>query len=134
MKRGDASDAQTPTHTLRKIRAPLLRWYDANRRDLPWRRTSDPFAIWISEAMLQQTRVETVIPYWERFLDAFPDVESLAKADLDEVYTVWTGLGYYSRARNLKAAAETMVAPITTPSSALLAAHTGGMVLLSRPL
>ncbi|MEE8164102.1 MAG: A/G-specific adenine glycosylase [Myxococcota bacterium] len=96
--------------SIRKIRATLLRWYDANRRDLPWRRTRDPYAIWISEAMLQQTRVETVIPYWERFLETFPDVESLARADLDDVYASWTGLGYYSRARNLKAAAETIVA------------------------
>ena len=95
--------------SIRKVRAPLLRWYDANRRDLPWRRTRDPYAIWISEAMLQQTRVETVIPYWERFLETFPDVESLARADLDDVYASWTGLGYYSRARNLKAAAETIV-------------------------
>jgi A/G-specific adenine glycosylase len=95
---------------IRRIRAPLLRWYDANRRDLPWRRSSDPYAIWISEAMLQQTRVETVIPYWERFLEAFPDVECLAQADLDDIYAVWTGLGYYSRARNLKHAAETIVA------------------------
>jgi len=94
---------------IRRLRAPLLAWYDANRRDLPWRRTNDPYAIWISEAMLQQTRVETVIPYWQRFLDAFPDVESLARADLDDVYAVWTGLGYYSRARNLKHAAETVV-------------------------
>ncbi len=94
---------------IRRIRRPLLRWYDANRRDLPWRRSSDPYAIWISEAMLQQTRVETVIPYWERFLEAFPNVESLARAELDDIYTVWTGLGYYSRARNLKHAAETIV-------------------------
>jgi A/G-specific adenine glycosylase len=93
-----------------EIRAPLLRWYDANRRDLPWRRSNDPYAIWISEAMLQQTRVETVIPYWERFLEAFPDVETLARADLDDIYAVWTGLGYYSRARNLKHAAGTIVA------------------------
>ena len=98
------------TVSLRPIRRPLLRWYDANRRDLPWRRTSDPFAIWISEAMLQQTRVETVIPYWERFLERFPTVESLATADLDDVYALWTGLGYYSRARNLKAAADYVVA------------------------
>jgi A/G-specific adenine glycosylase len=95
--------------SIRGIRAPLLRWYDANRRDLPWRRSRDPYAIWISEAMLQQTRVETVIPYWERFLESFPDVEALAAADLDEIYAVWTGLGYYSRARNLKHAAETIV-------------------------
>lgn len=100
----------TSASEIRKIRRPLLRWYDANRRDLPWRRTSDPYAIWISEAMLQQTRVETVIPYWQRFLEAFPDVDSLASADLDDVYAIWTGLGYYSRARNLKSAAETLVA------------------------
>ncbi|MFK7897855.1 MAG: A/G-specific adenine glycosylase [Myxococcota bacterium] len=95
---------------LRPIRRPLLKWYDANRRDLPWRRTSDPYAIWISEAMLQQTRVDTVIPYWERFLEKFPNVGSLARAEIDDVYAVWTGLGYYSRARNLKHAAETVVA------------------------
>ena len=95
---------------IRKVRAPLLRWYDANRRDLPWRRSTDPYAIWISEAMLQQTRVETVIPYWEHFLEAFPNVESLAQADLDDIYAAWTGLGYYSRARNLKHAAETIIA------------------------
>jgi A/G-specific adenine glycosylase len=82
-----------------------LRWYRRNRRDLPWRRTRDPYAIWISEAMLQQTRVETVIPYYERFLTRFPDVGTLACADLDDVLGHWAGLGYYSRARNLHAAA-----------------------------
>ena len=95
---------------IRRVRALLLAWYDAHKRDLPWRRSRDPYAIWISEAMLQQTRVETVIPYWERFLETFPTVESLAAADIDDVYAVWTGLGYYSRARNLKHAAETIVA------------------------
>lgn len=87
------------------LRRALLAWYDRARRDLPWRRTQDPYAIWISEAMLQQTRVETVIPYWERFLARFPDVGSLAGADLDDVLGVWQGLGYYSRARNLHRAA-----------------------------
>jgi len=96
--------------SIRRVRAPLLRWYDANRRDLPWRHSRDPYAIWLSEAMLQQTRVETVIPYWRRFLARYPDVASLAAAELDEVYALWTGLGYYSRARNLKAAAESIVA------------------------
>jgi A/G-specific adenine glycosylase len=110
MSRHPTNEASRPSHGIRKIRAPLLRWYDANRRDLPWRRTRDPFAIWISEAMLQQTRVDTVIPYWERFLETFPDVETLAAANLDDVYAVWTGLGYYSRARNLRAAAQTIVA------------------------
>jgi A/G-specific adenine glycosylase len=92
------------------LRRRLLAWYDANRRDLPWRRTRDPYAIWISEAMLQQTRVETVIPYWERFLARFPDAAALAGADLDDVLGAWAGLGYYSRARNLHAAAREIVA------------------------
>ncbi len=92
-----------------RARRALLRWYDARQRDLPWRRTRDPYAIWISETMLQQTRVETVIPYYERFLERFPDVESLASADRDDVYALWAGLGYYSRARNLQAAARRIV-------------------------
>ncbi len=90
-------------------REALLAWYDAERRDLPWRRTRDPYAVWVSEMMLQQTRVETVIPYWHRFLDRFPDVEALARADLAEVYELWAGLGYYSRARNLSRAARAVV-------------------------
>jgi A/G-specific adenine glycosylase len=90
---------------LAEARAALLPWYRAHRRDLPWRRTRDPYAIWISEAMLQQTRVETVIPYYERFLRRFPDVAALARAPLEEVYAAWAGLGYYSRARNLHRAA-----------------------------
>jgi A/G-specific adenine glycosylase len=94
---------------VKAVRRALLVWYRANRRVLPWRETRDPYAIWISEAMLQQTRVETVIPYYERFLARFPDVESLATADLDDVLGVWAGLGYYSRARNLRAAARVLV-------------------------
>ena len=94
---------------LRALRARLLAWYHAHRRDLPWRRTRDPYAIWVSEAMLQQTRVETVVPYYERFLGRFPDVGALARADLDEVLGLWTGLGYYSRARNLHRAAREVV-------------------------
>jgi A/G-specific adenine glycosylase len=91
------------------LRRSLLDWYRANRRDLPWRATRDPYAIWISEAMLQQTRVETAIPYYERFLARFPDLQTLADADSDEVLGVWAGLGYYSRARNLHAAARIVV-------------------------
>ena len=91
------------------IRNALLGWYDANRRDLPWRRTKDPYAIWVSETMLQQTRVETVIPYYERFLADFPDDESLASADEEQVLERWAGLGYYSRARNLQRAAKSIV-------------------------
>ncbi len=83
----------------------LLQWYGLEGRDLPWRNTRDPFRIWISEIMLQQTGVETVIPYYEKFLARFPDIVSLANADIDEVIALWAGLGYYSRARNLHAAA-----------------------------
>lgn len=83
----------------------LLRWFDQHRRDLPWRRTTDPYHVWVSEVMLQQTQVTTVIPYYERFLKAFPDVQALAAAPVDEVMGLWAGLGYYSRARNLHAAA-----------------------------
>jgi len=92
------------------IRRKLGRWYDRNKRDLPWRRTSDPYAIWISEIMLQQTRVAAVIPYYERFLARFPRVEDLAAASATEVLAMWSGLGYYSRARNLQKAARQIVA------------------------
>lgn len=84
-----------------KLRSRLLAWYDKARRDLPWRRTRDPYAIWVSEIMCQQTRVDTVIPYYERFLKRFPTLRSLAKADEDEVLSLWSGLGYYRRARLL---------------------------------
>jgi A/G-specific adenine glycosylase len=94
---------------VKALRRALLGWYGRHRRPLPWRATRDPYAIWISEAMLQQTRVETVIPYYERFLERFPDVRALASADLDDVLGVWQGLGYYSRARNLRAAAQVVV-------------------------
>lgn len=87
----------------------LLSWYDRDHRDLPWRGQNDPYRIWISEAMLQQTVVATVIPYYHRFLKAFPDVEALARAADDEVMSAWAGLGYYSRARSLKRAAEALV-------------------------
>jgi A/G-specific adenine glycosylase len=84
----------------------LLAWYDQHAADLPWRRSTDPYRVWLSEIMLQQTQVETVKPYYERFLDAFPTVEALAAASLDRVLKLWEGLGYYSRARNLHAAAQ----------------------------
>jgi len=89
----------------KRIRPALLAWYRAQRRDLPWRRTRDPYAIWVSEIMLQQTRVETVIPFYERFLDKFPTVDALASADEEDVLAAWSGLGYYRRARGLQAAA-----------------------------
>lgn len=87
------------------IARALLAWYAAGHRDLPWRHTSDPYCIWVSEIMLQQTRAQTAIPYYERFLARFPDVASLAAAGEEEVLALWAGLGYYSRARNLCAAA-----------------------------
>lgn len=87
------------------FRRRLLRWYDAEKRDLPWRRTKDPYAILVSEFMLQQTQVSTVVPYYERFLNDFPTIERLARASEQEVLRAWAGLGYYSRARNLHAAA-----------------------------
>lgn len=87
----------------------LLKWYRKHRRDLPWRRTSDPYSIWVSEIMLQQTTVEAVIPYYERFLKKFPTVQSLASAPEEGVLKLWSGLGYYSRARNLHKAAHMVV-------------------------
>ncbi len=88
----------------------LLDWYVRSRRDLPWRRTRDPYAIWISETMLQQTRVETVLPYYARFLRELPDVGSLAEAPEEQVLALWSGLGYYRRARMLHAAAKAVAA------------------------
>jgi A/G-specific adenine glycosylase len=90
--------------------APLLRWYRRERRDLPWRRTCDPYAIWIAETMLQQTRTQTVLRYYPRFLARFPTVRSLAAAREDTVLAYWSGLGYYGRARNLRRAARDVVA------------------------
>ncbi len=92
-----------------KITKKLLAWYRRSRRDLPWRRTRDAYYIWVSEVMLQQTQVATVVPFYERFLARFPDVASLARAPLDDVLKQWEGLGYYARARNLHAAAREVV-------------------------
>lgn len=89
----------------RAITRRLLAWYDKNRRDLPWRKTRDPYAIWVAEIMLQQTQVDTVIPYFNRFLKRFPTPRSLARASRDDVLKSWENLGYYARARNLHEAA-----------------------------
>ena len=89
-----------------EIARALLTHFDAHRRAMPWRETSDPYAIWVSEVMLQQTRVDTVIPYWTAWMERFPTVHDLADADLDDVLKRWEGLGYYSRARNLHGAAK----------------------------
>ncbi|MBD2257714.1 A/G-specific adenine glycosylase [Pseudanabaena sp. FACHB-2040] len=91
------------------MRQALLAWYAAQGRDLPWRRSRDPYAIWISEIMLQQTQVKTVIPYYERWLQQFPTVEVLAAAEQQTVLKAWEGLGYYARARNLHRAAQAVV-------------------------
>jgi len=87
----------------------LLIWYDRSKRDLPWRRHRDPYFIWVSEIMLQQTRVDTVIPYFHRFIERFPTIVDLAEAPQEDVVKMWEGLGYYSRARNLQAAAQQIV-------------------------
>jgi len=104
--------------TVNAFRRALPRWYRRHKRDLPWRRTRDPYAIWVSEIMLQQTRVETVIPYYARWMRVFPTVAALARAPASRVLKLWEGLGYYSRARNLRRAAQMVVgrvAPLARP-------------------
>lgn len=98
---GESKDREV----FRYFGSELLDWYKREKRDLPWRRNRDPYAIWVSEIMLQQTRVETVIPYYHRFMERFPTIGDLAAAPEEEVLKAWEGLGYYSRARNLQAAA-----------------------------
>lgn len=93
---------------LSPFRSALRTWFDAARADLPWRRDHDPYRVWLSEIMLQQTQVNAVIPYYERFLASFPDIQTLAAAPLDRVLKLWEGLGYYSRARNLHKTAQTI--------------------------
>ena len=98
-----------PSRDLAEIRKRLLSWFRKYRRALPWRLNKDPYRIWVSEIMLQQTRVAAVIPYYERFLERFPDIGALAEAPEEEVLRLWSGLGYYSRARNLQRAAQQIV-------------------------
>lgn len=98
-----------PRKEKRTIRQRLLRWFARNQRPLPWRQARDPYAIWVSEVMLQQTQVATVVPYYQRFLKTFPTVRSLARADLSKVLRVWEGMGYYARARALHHAAKIIV-------------------------
>src|SRR5260370_31360553 len=92
------------------FRKSLLGWFRQFQRDLPWRRTKDPYPVWLSEIMLQQTRCAAALPYYERFLQRFPDVHALAAAPQEEVLRLWSVLGYYSRARNLQKAAQQIVA------------------------
>ena len=91
------------------LQQSLLKWYDEHQRDLPWRNATDPYPVWISEVMLQQTQVQAVIPYYLRFLKHFPNIAALAQADTDALLRLWAGLGYYSRARNLQKAAQIIV-------------------------
>ncbi|MBO7339361.1 MAG: A/G-specific adenine glycosylase, partial [Lachnospiraceae bacterium] len=91
---------------IKRISKPLLVWYDRNKRVLPWREKVTPYGVWISEIMLQQTRVEAVKPYYERFMHALPDISALSRVDEEELLKLWEGLGYYNRARNLKKAAQ----------------------------
>jgi A/G-specific adenine glycosylase len=97
---------ENPSGEWESLKRSLLVWYAKAGRDLPWRRSGDPYAIWVSEIMLQQTQVKTVIPYYHRWLAQFPTIEQLASADLQQVLKAWEGLGYYTRARNLHRAAQ----------------------------
>ena len=97
-----------PAAKLKRFRVDLLDWFRQQKRDLPWRRTKDPYAIWVSEIMLQQTRVAAAIPYFERFMERFPDYRALAMASEVDVLRHWAGLGYYYRARNMQKAAKTI--------------------------
>ena len=94
---------------LSAIAVPLLAWYDRNKRDLPWRHTRDPYRIWVSEIMLQQTRVAAVLPYYRQWMEALPTAEALAAVPEERLMKLWQGLGYYSRARNLQKAARVIV-------------------------
>ena len=100
------------TEEIRKMRDALLAWYAAHKRDLPWRATRDPYRIWVSEIMLQQTRVAAVLEHYRRFLEAFPTVQALAAASEPEVLALWSGLGYYRRARMLHRAAKVVAAEL----------------------
>ena len=96
---------QRTPRQLKALPAPLLAWYDVNRRHLPWREEVSPYRTWVSEIMLQQTRVAAVLPYFDRFMRTLPTVEALAAAPEEQLLSLWQGLGYYSRARNLQKAA-----------------------------
>ena len=105
----DSVGDRLPSFDILALRSGLLEWYGIQGRDLPWRRSRDPYAIWVSEIMLQQTQVKTVIPYYDRWLAQFPTLQTLASADQQQVLKLWQGLGYYARARNLHRAAQDIV-------------------------
>ena len=127
-----AAVAPSPRRNHAAIRRALLAWFRANARTLPWRGTGDPYAVWVSEIMLQQTQIATVTPYYHRFLEAFPTVSHLAQAPLERVLELWSGLGYYRRARHLhpgrqgrgatasrESSRKTMPASAPSPASAI---------------
>ena len=94
---------------LEQIVQPLLRWFDQNARILPWRDQPTPYRVWVSEIMLQQTRVEAVKPFYQRFMEALPDIQTLANCEEEELLKLWEGLGYYNRVRNMQIAARTVI-------------------------
>jgi A/G-specific adenine glycosylase len=104
-----AANTQNEIRKTEKLVSLLLSWFAQNARDLPWRRTRDPYGIWVSEIMLQQTQVKTVMPYWERWMRELPTIESLAKASPEKIHKLWEGLGYYTRVRNMQKAAQFIV-------------------------
>ena len=111
--RGIKGEVSTPHSALRTphlIVPLLLAWFTTAARDLPWRRTRDPYAIWVSEIMLQQTQVKTVMPYWERWMRQLPTIKSLARAKPAKIHKLWEGLGYYTRVRNMQKAAQQIIA------------------------
>ena len=114
-KSGGASRKNSPVHPVNPVKKSaelvslLLAWFKANARDLPWRRTRDPYAVWVSEIMLQQTQVKTVIPFWSRWMQELPTIEAAAKVNPAKLHKLWEGLGYYTRVRNLQKAAQAIV-------------------------
>jgi A/G-specific adenine glycosylase len=109
MRSNDVAKLISQRTKIADFQSRIVRWFQKSARDLPWRKTSDPYKIWISEIMLQQTQVATVIPYYRRFLEKFPDISSLARASEREVLQLWQGLGYYRRGKNLRLAAKILV-------------------------
>jgi A/G-specific adenine glycosylase len=109
INRVPTNNSSSPQKKVERIVTALLGWFTRNARDLPWRRTHDPYAIWVSEIMLQQTQVKTVIPFWERWLRELPTIAATASARPEKIHKLWEGLGYYTRVRNLQKAAQTIV-------------------------